>query len=147
MWTIMSDPQIAFWHPLNSLSTHAVASAVVASALLPPVVKTARQLDEGLLKSLTRSSTGYRITIDRVVVRLDGTLIDNNPATYTYKLSQGVTESAPWTFRTLDQVIAQVGKGPHPTDGTRPLANAYVEVAATDRGYELQLVPAVNLNA
>jgi hypothetical protein len=147
MWTVMSAPQIAFWHPITNGSTHAAAAAIIASAVLPPVTDTSRQFDEGLLKALIHTPAGYRITIDRVVGNLNGTLINNNPATYTYALSQGLGESGPWTFTSMDQVLAQVRKGTHPADGTPPLAGAYVEIVRINGTYQLMLFAPAQLNS
>ena len=35
-WTIMTGPQIAFWHPITTQCGHALAAGIVNSAVLPP---------------------------------------------------------------------------------------------------------------
>jgi hypothetical protein len=154
-WTIMSSPMIAFWHPLSTESPSALAKQIVDSAALPAEVDSRRQMDEGYLRTLTKRADGYHVTIDRVVVSLDGSVTNRNQATYDYSLSGALAMSAnsPCEGCTgMDEVYQQYLKGLHPSDGSKPVDGAFVRLTSNsapnvDHGYALELQPIVRFQS
>jgi hypothetical protein len=79
-------------------------------------------------------SNGHAVvSIDRVVLNLDGTVINNTPATYRYRLSTPANPDLTDCVRFLSgcsahQLVAQFRKGLHPADGTRALDGRLVLV-------------------
>jgi hypothetical protein len=142
MWTILSGPQLAFWHPITAQSSHDTVAAIVTSATLPPVADPRRQFDEGYVRSVSVQSGTYHVTIDRVVVGLDGTVINQNPATYDYAITGGVASN---NYYNMSQVLTQFRKGPHPADGTPAVDGTYVQILL-DVDYNLDLATPFNLN-
>jgi hypothetical protein len=148
-WTIMSSPMIAFWHPVSAQSSTALIEQVIDSARLPAEVDARRQLDEGYLQGLTKHADGYHVTIDRVVVNLDGSVTNVNHATYEYRLAGSLVtngDSPCSGCQGVDEVYQQYRKGPHPSDGSKPVDGAFVTLtsnfaANVDGGYELDLSP------
>jgi hypothetical protein len=84
-WTLMTDPQIVFTHPITATSSHDQFQRIVSTAqLAPPTHGSTRVFDDGIIRSVTRQADGYHITLDRVVDNLDGTQTNTNPITYNY---------------------------------------------------------------
>lgn len=143
LWATMSAPQVVFWHPITPDSSSALAAAVVESARLPAVTDGRRQFDEGYITHMSVTADRYRVTINRVVVSADGTIIDHNPATYTYPLDGefgmggGVEPCAgrPQDC-TMSGIYLQYLRGPRPATGT-PVDGGYVQLSWTGNGYEL----------
>jgi hypothetical protein len=143
LWATMSAPQVVFWHPITRDSSSALAAAIVASAQLPAVTDERRQFDEGYITHMSVTAGHYRVTINRVVVAVDGTIIDHNSATYSYPLdgAWGMTGGVqPCGGRLQDcsmsGIYLQYLRGPHPATGT-PVDGSYVQLAQTGSGYEL----------
>ncbi len=131
----MDSPQVIFWHPITSDSTSAVVTPIVMSAVLPAVTATVRQFDTGYVRGLTKTATGYELTIDRVVPSLDGSIININPATYSYPITDAVGFSGASIPAQcygssgncgVDYLIAQIAKGPHPADGSWAVSGSLV---------------------
>lgn len=149
-WTIMSSPMIAFWHPVSTESPATLAKQIVDSATLPTEVDARRQVDAGYLKAMTKQADGYHVTIDRVVVNLDGSTTNLNHATYDYRLlSFAQSGGAPCGgCTTLDDYYHQYLKGTHPSDGTKPVNGAFARlVTSSTSGYELNLSPIIPFQA
>jgi hypothetical protein len=147
-WTVMTKPQIAFWHPITPQSSRALVSGIVDSAVVPPQTDPQRQLDQGLVRQISQRSGAYYLRLDRVVLNLDGTLINHNPATYEYRLNgsvggatlpRGPDRCDWWTDRSCNMawLLSQFAKGPHPADGSFPVDGAFVDLAKTSGGYGL----------
>src|SRR6266516_1919677 len=94
-WTIMTGPQIAFWHSITPQSDHALVTGIVDSAVLPPQTDPHRQSDIGYIRQISKRPDGYHLRLDRVVPNLDGTVTNINPATYDYRLDGFVTIPQP----------------------------------------------------
>jgi hypothetical protein len=145
LWATMSAPQVVFWHPITQQSSPTVAAAAVASARLPVVTDGRRQFDEGYVTGMSLVAGHYRITINRVVESADGTIIDHNPATYSYALDGyvamggGVRPCATYPNCDLASLFAQYRRGPHPSTGT-PVDGAYVQIAQDGHGYQLGFI-------
>jgi hypothetical protein len=136
-WTIMTGPQIAFWHAITAPSDHPLLAGIVSSAVLPPQTDPRRQYDVGYVRQISKRTDGYHLRLDRVVQNLDGTVINVNPATYDYRLSSPVDISKPTLDRcdhwenltcTMSYLLSQFPKGPHPTDGSLAVDGAYVDL-------------------
>jgi hypothetical protein len=148
-WTIMSSPMIAFWHPVSAQSSTALIEQIIDSARLPAEVDARRQLDEGYVQGLAKHADGYHVLIDRVVVNLDGTVTNVKHATYEYRLDGSLVtngDSPCQGCNVMDDVYRQYRKGPHPTDGSKPIDGAFVRLASNyapnvDGGYQLDLSP------
>ncbi len=133
-WTIMTGPQIAFWHPITPQSDHALVAGIVDSAVLPPQTDPHRQSDVGYIRQISKRLDGYHLRLDRVVPNLDGTVTNVNPATYDYRLD-GLA-AIPHARDRCDQwgdlscnmayLLSQFAKGPHPADGSQAVDGAYV---------------------
>jgi hypothetical protein len=134
-WVFAGTPGIAFWHPIRAGSSHDDVLRAIESATIPARTSLARIGDTGYLRSLVRRADGVHVTIDRVVESLDGSVINYNPATYEYRV---VPRPAPGgvslncaTYLTecsAAQLTAWFAKGPHPADGSAPLAGRLVGV-------------------
>jgi hypothetical protein len=143
LWATMSAPQVVFWHPITRESSSAVAAAVVGSAQLPVVTDERRQFDEGYITHMSVSAGHYRVTIDRVVVSVDGTIIDHNPATYSYPLEGGYATTGgvepcggSQQDCSMSGIYRQYLRGRHPPTGTA-VDGTYVQLSQTGSGYEL----------
>lgn len=155
LWVVMSAPQIVFWHPLTTQSSHGTVAAVVASATLPPVSDPRRQFDTGYIRSITHEADGYHFGIDRVTVGLDGKVINTSSATFDYVVSTlsetggtapcGIVNDTSSSCD-LAGVLAQFGKGLHPSDGTVAVDGAFVEVSADGSAYDVLFTVPQRLN-
>ncbi|HZC51516.1 MAG TPA: DUF4232 domain-containing protein, partial [Mycobacterium sp.] len=146
-WTIMTAPQVAFWHPITQQSDHAVLAAIVDSASLPPQTDPRRQSDVGYVRQISKQANGYHLRLDRVVPNLDGSVTNLNPATYVYRLDGlvAIPKSTPVSCEqwgnlscNLAFLLRQFAKGPHPADGSLAVCGAYVYVAAEAGGYRVE---------
>ena len=144
-WTVMTSPQVAFWHQITAQSGHTLVSGIVNSAVLPPQTGAQRPYDVGYVRQVSQRSGGYYLRIDRVVPNLNGTVINFNPATYEYRLGGFVGAAALpkscdwWTNRTcaLAWLLRQFAKGPHPADGSFAVHGTYVEISRHHNGFDL----------
>jgi hypothetical protein len=126
-----------------------VIEQIIDSARLPAEVDARRQMDEGYLRGLTKLADGYHVTIDRVVVNLDGSVTNVNHATYDYRLAGSLVtngDSPCSGCNVMDDVYRQYRKGPHPADGSKPIDGAFVTLTSNyapnvDGGYEMDLGP------
>jgi hypothetical protein len=136
LWTIMTGPQIAFWHSITPQSDHALVAGIVDSAVLPPQTDPHRQSDIGYIRQISKRPDGYHLRLDRVVPNLDGTVTNINPATYDYRLDGDVTIPQPrdrcdrWEDQgcNMAYLLSQFAKGPHPADGSQAVEGAYVHL-------------------
>ena len=62
---------------------HEIVAEIARTAQLPAISAPLRLSDFGIVRSVTKSGSGYRILIDRVVQGIPS-LINNNPQTYAY---------------------------------------------------------------
>ena len=103
-WTIMTGPQIAFWHAITAQSDHALLAGIVSSVVLSPQTDRHRQYDVGYVRQIFKRTDGYHLRLDRVVQNLDGTVINVNPATYDYRLQ------TPWLSAHPPRIVVTAGR-------------------------------------
>lgn len=146
-WTVMTSPQVAFFHQITSQSGHALVAGIVGSAVLPPQTDSRRPVDVGYVRQVSRQADGYHLRLDRVVPNMDGTIINRNPATYDYRLNgllsvPGLDRCDRWGDLSCSMawLLGQFAKGPHPADGSFPVAGAYVLVDQEAGGYHVQFL-------
>jgi hypothetical protein len=145
-WTVMTGPQIAFWHSITSQSDHALVAGIVDTAMLPPQTDPHRQSDVGYIRLISKRADGYHLRLDRVVPNLDGTVINLNPVTYDYRLDGFVSITQPrdrcdqWgdTSCNMAYLLSQFAKGPHPADGSQAVDGAYVLLRNEGVGYRVE---------
>ena len=150
-WTIMTGPQIAFWHSITPQNDHALVAGIVDSAVLPPQTDPHRQSDVGYVRQISKRPDGYHLRLDRVVPNLDGTVTNINPATYDYRLDGLVTilhardRCDRWEDEgcNMAYLLSQFAKGPHPADGLQAVDGAYVHLRYV-RAYEVAFGDAVH---
>ncbi|MEO8888357.1 MAG: hypothetical protein ABI301_08100 [Jatrophihabitantaceae bacterium] len=145
-WATVTTPQISFWHPLAGATDEAAVQLAVVHARISGTVRTGRADDVGHVRAVTAvDKTHVRIAVDRIVLSLDGSVINHNPATYSYRVITNDGASAGQCAADIvncsaAQLLAQFAKGTHPADGTEALAGAIVRLLPYNDG-TLQLEP------
>ena len=145
-WTVMTGPQVAFWHPITEQCGHALAAGIVDSAVLPPQTDSARQFDVGYIRQISKRADGYYVRLDRVVPNLDGSVTNLNPATYDYRLDglasiPGMDRCDQWgnLACNMSYLLSQFAKGAHPADGSLAVDGAFAYLVYDGARYQIQV--------
>jgi hypothetical protein len=132
-WTSLTTPSISIWHPMqwnynDTLAAHAVGGArIVAKGL-----KKGRVVDLGYVRDVFLRNGHAYVRIDRAVMSLNGHAMNHNPATYMHRIRRvkGAGRCPHFISNCgAAELRAQFRKGPHPADGTRPLANRLIQMS------------------
>jgi hypothetical protein len=140
-WTSVTEPSITLWHPIRADASDLAAAHAVGSARIGGRHLTyGRNADTGRVRNVWAHDGHAFISVDRVVVSLDGTLINHNPTTYDYRVSAPRHDTTPAACRhylegcTAGQLVAQFHKGVHPSDGTHALDGRVVSLYRYEQG-------------
>lgn len=141
-WTTVTEPSIGLWHPIRgdasdqATTAEAVASAHVAGRHLSH----GRSEDTGRVRNVWAHDGRAFVSLDRVVLSLDGSLINHSPTTYDYRVFASRHDTDHAACRrylegcTAHELVAQFRRGLHPSDGSRPLDNRLVSLYRYGKG-------------
>jgi hypothetical protein len=74
-------------------SVHAVIEQMATNSQLPTQTSSLRYSDFGIIRSVQHHADGYHVTLDRVVQGV-GTLINENPTTYSYVVPDKIVDTS-----------------------------------------------------
>jgi hypothetical protein len=91
-YVVPTGPGYVMYSQHADASVHAAMEEIATNSHLPSRTAPIRLWDEGYLRSVDRTASGVRITLDRIAFQ-DGKLVNSNPRTYGYLVPTAVFNS------------------------------------------------------
>jgi hypothetical protein len=92
-YVVASAPAFILYSSQPDSRYHQAITEIAAHSTLPAQRRPLRLMDRGIIRSLVKTSTGYRIALDRVIETYNRT-VNENPKTYDYPVSGAVLTAA-----------------------------------------------------
>jgi hypothetical protein len=92
-YVVATGPGYILYSDWTDPTVHDVMTGIVTRSSMPRQTSALRLMDRGYIRSVDRTASGVRISIDRVVSGING-VVNNNPATYKYVIPTAMFDSA-----------------------------------------------------
>jgi hypothetical protein len=92
-YVVATGPGYILYSDWTDPTVHDVMTGIVIRSSMPRQTSALRLMDRGYIRSVDRTASGVRISIDRVVSGING-VVNNNPATYKYVIPTAMFDSA-----------------------------------------------------